>query len=103
MALYREHAVLSRIQYKVTPREDNVITLEDDPTTGARRLGARIRGHRLIAGMELEDVERVTGIPVSTLAAYETGKRTPGVYRAMALARAYDVTVEELFAVEGDE
>lgn len=81
-----------------------MIVVEEDPTTERkRRQGARLRGHRLIRGLGLEEVAEMTGIPLSSLEAYETGKRTPGVARAVALAQAYGITVEDLFPHEGEK
>lgn len=46
--------------------------------------------------MTLEQVAVAAGVPYGTVAAYESGRRTATVDRAAKIAKALDVSIEEL-------
>jgi transcriptional regulator with XRE-family HTH domain len=59
-------------------------------------VGARLREVRRARGTSLTDVARETGMTPSTLSRLETGKRRPTLEQLLPLARAYDVTLDDL-------
>nr|WP_237728120.1 helix-turn-helix transcriptional regulator [Cellulomonas sp. APG4] len=63
-----------------------------------RGVGPRLRELRTRQGMTLAEVGRVTGISVSTLSRLEQGGRRATLELLLPLARAYDVTLDELVA-----
>lgn len=72
------------------------------PTPGleAMRLHRRLAALREARGKKLREVAEETGIPTSTLAAYEVGERTEGMplwslYRILGV---YGLTLEQFFA-----
>ncbi|AKL94982.1 putative transcriptional regulator [Clostridium aceticum] len=42
-------------------------------------------------------LHKATGIPVSSIAMYETGQRTPSLARARKLADYFDVSTDDIF------
>lgn len=67
---------------------------EDEGVTAA--LGRRLRTIRTQRGLTLAELERDTGISVSTLSRLEGGQRRATVDLLLPLARAYGVTLDEL-------
>jgi len=67
------------------------------PLLGA--VGPRLRAVRQQRGATLASVSVVTGISVSTLSRLESGGRKPTLELLLALARAYQVPLDELVGV----
>ena len=61
-----------------------------------RRVGARIRGHRTIRGLSQGDLARRMGGDVYTVSRWERGQSFPTYKHICALAKALDVTEEQL-------
>ncbi|MGW7445861.1 helix-turn-helix domain-containing protein [Kitasatospora sp. NPDC054795] len=59
-------------------------------------MGPRLRAARERHGATLTDVSRATGISLSTLSRIETGRRRPTLEVLLQLAKAYDVSLDEL-------
>lgn len=59
-------------------------------------MGPRLRTAREQRGATLTDVSRATGISLSTLSRIETGRRKPTLEVLLRLAKAYDVSLDEL-------
>ncbi|MCN9242381.1 helix-turn-helix transcriptional regulator [Streptomyces sp. RY43-2] len=59
-------------------------------------MGPRLRTARERRGTTLTDVSRATGISPSTLSRIETGRRKPTLEVLLRLAKAYDVSLDEL-------
>ena len=59
-------------------------------------VGPRLRAVRERHGATLTDVSRATGISLSTLSRIETGRRKPVLEVLLRLAKAYDVSLDEL-------
>ncbi|MEV5986206.1 helix-turn-helix transcriptional regulator [Streptomyces sp. NPDC052051] len=59
-------------------------------------MGPRLRTARERRGSTLTDVSRATGISPSTLSRIETGRRKPTLEVLLRLAKAYDVSLDEL-------
>lgn len=51
---------------------------------------------RLEIGLTQKELNKKTGIPMSSIAMYETGERTPSLKRAKKLAGFFQVPVEEI-------
>jgi transcriptional regulator with XRE-family HTH domain len=68
-----------------------------DPVLGA--VGPRLRAVRQQHGATLASVSAATGISVSTLSRLESGGRKPTLELLLALARAYQVPLDELAGV----
>jgi transcriptional regulator with XRE-family HTH domain len=71
--------------------------VDDDPVLGA--VGPRLRALRQQRGGTLTSVSAATGISVSTLSRLESGGRKPTLELLLALARAYQVPLDELVGV----
>jgi transcriptional regulator with XRE-family HTH domain len=69
----------------------------DDPVLGA--VGPRLRSLRQQRGATLASVSAATGISVSTLSRLESGGRRPTLELLLALARAYQVPLDDLVGV----
>src|SRR2546429_6980455 len=65
-----------------------------DPVLGA--VGPRLRALRRQRGATLAGLSELTGISVSTLSRLESGGRKPTLELLLALARAYQVPLDEL-------
>jgi transcriptional regulator with XRE-family HTH domain len=61
-----------------------------------RAVGPRLRSLRRLRGATLAELSEVTGISVSTLSRLESGGRKPTLELLLALARAYQVPLDEL-------
>ncbi|MFE2142218.1 helix-turn-helix domain-containing protein [Streptomyces sp. NPDC059456] len=59
-------------------------------------MGPRLRAAREQHGATLTGVSRATGISLSTLSRIETGRRKPTLEVLLQLAKAYDVSLDEL-------
>lgn len=59
----------------------------------------KVAERRQALGMTLENLSRVSGVPVSSLGEIEKG-REPRVSTALSIAKALGRTVEELFIIE---
>jgi transcriptional regulator with XRE-family HTH domain len=68
-----------------------------DPVLEA--VGPRLRAVRQQRGTTLAELSAVTGISVSTLSRLESGGRKPTLELLLALARAYQVPLDELTGV----
>jgi len=71
--------------------------MDSDPVLGA--VGPRLRALRQQRGATLASVSAATGISVSTLSRLESGGRKPTLELLLALARAYQVPLDELVGV----
>ncbi len=71
--------------------------MDDAPTTAhLAAVGPRLRGLRTTRNITLTDLAERTGISVSTLSRLESGSRRPTLELLLPLARAYDVTLDDL-------
>jgi transcriptional regulator with XRE-family HTH domain len=68
--------------------------MSTDPVLGS--VGPRLRALRRERETTLADLSGETGISVSTLSRLESGDRKPTLELLLPLARAYDVTLDEL-------
>lgn len=59
-------------------------------------MGPRLRTAREQRGATLTGVSRATGISLSTLSRIETGRRKPTLEVLLRLAKAYDISLDEL-------
>ena len=71
--------------------------MDGDPVLGA--VGPRLRALRQQRSATLASVSTATGISVSTLSRLESGGRKPTLELLLALARAYQVPLDELVGV----
>lgn len=81
-------------------------TLEEGGSTApgssitSRAIGQKIKGFRLIRGLDLAKVSAETGIPVEALALYERGTRVPGGVRMLLIMDALQITPADLLRTE---
>ena len=75
------------------PKQQNFM-VEPDPVLDA--VGSRLRALRRRRGGTLAGLSETTGISVSTLSRLESGGRKPTLELLLALARAYQVPLDEL-------
>src|SRR6516162_4769477 len=68
--------------------------MDHDPVLDA--VGPRLRSLRQRRGTTLAELSEATGISVSTLSRLESGGRKPTLELLLALARAYQVPLDEL-------
>lgn len=59
-----------------------------------------LRSARIWAGLTQDELALIVGSSRSTVSSAERGASVPSVTLALALARALDVTVEELFSAD---
>jgi putative transcriptional regulator len=59
-----------------------------------------LRGSRVLAGLSQGDLAAIVGTSRETISSVERGASIPSVTLALALARALDSTVEELFSAD---
>jgi len=64
-------------------------------------LGARLRDVRLRSGLSLREVSRQLGVSPSFVSQLENGKSQPSVATLYSLAQLLEVSIDELFAVDG--
>jgi len=67
-----------------------------------KQIGRRIKSVRHGYGWKLKDLSARTGIPISTLSAYECGKRVPRWPQAFQLARVLRRTLDFLMLGKDD-
>ncbi|MEU5398025.1 helix-turn-helix transcriptional regulator [Streptomyces sp. NPDC005963] len=70
--------------------------VDDGTSDTLAAMGPRLRAVREQRRATLTDVSRMTGISLSTLSRIETGRRKPTLEVLLQLARAYDVSLDEL-------
>jgi transcriptional regulator with XRE-family HTH domain len=70
--------------------------------TFVRKLGARVRKARWASGRTQEEVAFSAGITFRVFGELERGRGNPTLRTILALARALDVTVSDLLAIEED-
>ena len=68
---------------------------------GMVNLGARLRDVRLRSGLSLREVARQLGVSPSFVSQLETGKSQPSVATLYSLAQLLEVSIDELFSVDG--
>ena len=77
--------------------------MTDDGVAGMlAAMGPRLRAARERRGVTLTDVSRATGIYLSTLSRLENGRRKPTLEVLLHLAKAYDVSLDELTGLASD-
>jgi putative transcriptional regulator len=59
-----------------------------------------LRSARVWAGLTQADLAGIVGTSRETISSVERGESVPSVSLALAIARALDVTVEELFSAD---
>lgn len=70
----------------------------------AREVTNRLREHRLRAdGMTQQDLADRVGVTRQTILSIEKGRYNPSVGLALRLARAFGVSVEDIFRIENGE
>ena len=62
--------------------------------------GARIRRHRLAAGLTIPDLANAVGTSAGAVSHWETGRHTPRRERQLAIAKAIGVSWSELFGMD---
>ncbi|WP_405771170.1 helix-turn-helix transcriptional regulator [Actinacidiphila glaucinigra] len=71
--------------------------MTDDGTAATlAAIGPRLRAAREQRGATLTDVSHTTGVSLSTLSRIETGRRKPTLDVLLQLAKAYDISLDEL-------
>lgn len=55
-----------------------------------------LSGLRQKAGLTQKELHKKTGIPMSSIAMYETGERIPSLKRAKKLAKFFEVPIEDI-------
>jgi putative transcriptional regulator len=59
-----------------------------------------LRGSRVLAGLSQDELAAIVGASRKTISSIERGASIPSVTLALALARALDTSVEELFSAD---
>jgi transcriptional regulator with XRE-family HTH domain len=59
-------------------------------------VGLRLLKARRRRKLKLQDVSDATGIGISTISRYETGRVQPGLANVVRLAELYDVSIQEV-------
>ncbi len=62
-----------------------------------------LRVQRAIRDLTQADLAERAGITRASVNAIEGGRMVPSIYLALKLARALDISVDELFSLPGDE
>ncbi|MCI9433182.1 MAG: helix-turn-helix transcriptional regulator [Oscillospiraceae bacterium] len=60
----------------------------------------RIKEYRAKHGMKQEDLARITGVRRETIGNLEKGRYNPSLVLAWNIAKAFGVTIEDVFTVE---
>ena len=60
----------------------------------------RIKEYRAKHGMKQEDLARITGVRRETIGNLEKGRYNPALVLAWNIAKAFGVTIEDVFTVE---
>ena len=63
----------------------------------------RIEELRKAAGMTQEDLGRILGVSRQTIISLERGRYNPSINLAYAIAREFDLTIEEVFIFGEDK
>lgn len=63
----------------------------------AIEIGIKLKEARQEARLSQNAVAKITGIEQSLIGKYENGKTIPSIIACMKLAKAYEVTLDELF------
>ncbi len=66
------------------------------------KVGQRIKELRVARGLSIDDVEQKTGISATTLASIESHLTSPPLGNLVSLAKAFEVSVGDLFGEQGD-
>lgn len=61
-----------------------------------RSFGATIRAIRRMKKMSQKEIEKLTGIPQTSISDFETGKRLPDVREALKISAALNISITEL-------
>jgi putative transcriptional regulator len=61
-----------------------------------------VRQHRLLGDMTQQQLADRVGVTRQTILSIEKGKYTPSVALALCIAEIFDVSVETLFQLKGD-
>jgi transcriptional regulator with XRE-family HTH domain len=77
------------------PRGHTVIR-DRKPTEGEKARGMRLKELRQRRHLTQEKLAQAVGVGLNTIRKWERGDRTPGLYLAMRLALALDVSLDEL-------
>lgn len=70
---------------------------------GEERIRNHVRRHRRLRDWTQEALAERVGVTRQTVISIEGGKYNPSVGLALRLARAFELPVEELFEIEGDQ
>ncbi|MFJ9125359.1 helix-turn-helix domain-containing protein [Streptomyces sp. NPDC102340] len=76
--------------------------MSDDVDGVLAGVGPRLRELRKRRGATLTALSEATGIPISTLSRLESGHRKPGLELLLPLARAHQVSIDELVGAPAD-
>ncbi|MER5439352.1 XRE family transcriptional regulator [Streptomyces sp. NPDC002790] len=76
--------------------------MSDDVDGVLAAVGPRLRELRRHKGATLTALSETTGIPISTLSRLESGHRKPGLELLLPLARAHQVSIDELVGAPAD-
>ncbi|MFJ9174989.1 helix-turn-helix domain-containing protein [Streptomyces sp. NPDC102360] len=76
--------------------------MSDDVDGVLAAVGPRLRELRRRKGATLTALSKSTGIPISTLSRLESGHRRPGLELLLPLARAHQVSIDELVGAPAD-
>ncbi|MET8469207.1 XRE family transcriptional regulator [Streptomyces sp. NPDC006422] len=76
--------------------------MSDDVDGVLAAVGPRLRELRKRRGATLTALSETTGIPISTLSRLESGQRKPGLELLLPLARAHQVSIDELVGAPDD-
>ena len=60
----------------------------------------RLKEYRAKHGMKQEDLARITGVRRETIGNLEKGRYNPSLVLAWNIAKAFGVTIEDVFTVE---
>jgi transcriptional regulator with XRE-family HTH domain len=62
----------------------------------ARRFGAALKSARARAGITQPELAEASTVSLPAIARYESGKRAPGLAEALLLAKALDLSLDDL-------
>ncbi len=79
-----------------------VLQDSQEPVDVERTVRARLRSLRTTQGLSLDDLSKRTSLSASTISRLETGNRTIGLDVLVPLARALQVDLDALVAVDDD-
>jgi putative transcriptional regulator len=64
---------------------------------------SRVRELRALSGMSQGDLGSALGVSRQTINSIENGRYLPSLPLALAIARCFDTTVEEIFTPDGED